>query len=418
MKKGIALSMACTMLLTMSTAAFADIETGIVGTQKAQWPNEFGFGGEMKLIRGEEVQSFELAEKNEIDLQPGDEIYLPLYFTTNEGESITIGASKEEMTGHVPYNGEVDKNWKINFVDKSKEMVKTAEFYKAESKDENLVKGALYVRAQMEDVYNSLDDLKFDINVYVSEKYTKNKTEQIALKGTYSNPKSESMVSFESENNVYEKAVWEVQKDQDGTATFNFDDDAYFTVRMFGGDKVMFDFDRTYNKEIANKYAEDLYFYNFRGNLDTFSATGTLTIPTDEPMYLYEIVNNALKTTNAVYNEETEAVELKTKTLGEYVLTPSKLEISDKEETNTPDKDNDNGNSNNDQNTNDKNDKDDGIVEETPSKGENQENNDYLSGAGSDKGNPDTGADDMAGLMAALAVVSLAGGIALCKKRR
>ena len=31
---------------------------------------------------------------------------------------------------------------------------------------------------------------------------------------------------------------------------------------MFGGDKVMLDFDRTYDKVIADRYIEDLYFYN------------------------------------------------------------------------------------------------------------------------------------------------------------
>ena len=55
--------------------------------------------------------------------------------------------------------------------------------------------------------------------MFVSERYTQNKTEQIQLKGVYSNPKSENMVDFEWENQVFEKAVWEVAEDQDGTAT-------------------------------------------------------------------------------------------------------------------------------------------------------------------------------------------------------
>ena len=217
-------------------------------------------------MRGEEALSYPLAEENEFDLQPGDTVYLPLYYTTKEGESVTIGASKEEMTGHVPYTGSIDKNWKLNFIDKSKDMIETAELYKANSSDKALVKGAVYVKAQTKAAYNSLDDLEFNIGVFVSERYTQNKTEQIQLKGVYSNPKSENMVDFEWENQVFEKAVWEVAEDQDGTATFNFNDDAYYTVKMFGGDKVMLDFDRTYNKEVANRYTEDLYFYNFRGD--------------------------------------------------------------------------------------------------------------------------------------------------------
>lgn len=403
MKKWIAFSMASAMLLTMSTAAFADIATGVVSEEKPDWPNEFGFGGQIKVMREEEVLSYDLEENNKIDLQPGDDLYIPLYYTTAEGESVTIGASKEEMTGHVPYTGSIDKNWKINFIDKSKTIIESTDFYRAESKDSGLVKGALYIKAQTADNYNSLTDLEFNFGVYVSERYSQNKTEQIQIEGLFANPKADNLVDFDWENNVYEKAVWEVAEDQDGTATFNFNDDAYFTVRMFGGDKVMLDFDRTYDKAIADRYIEDLYFYNFRGELDEFSATGTLTIPVEQEMFMYQIVNGALKATDAVYSEENEAMELKTRTLGNYVLTPTKLDISAEVETETPSTDVDNNGGS--------------TSQPAPGYGENSETNDYLSG-GSDKVNPETGADDLVGLMASLAVLSLVGGVALSRKRK
>lgn len=403
MKKWIAFSMASAMLLTMSTAAFADVTTGVVSEEKPGWPNEFGFGGQIKVMREEEVLSYDLEENNKIDLQPGDDLYIPLYYTTAEGESVTIGASKEEMTGHVPYTGSIDKNWKINFIDKSKTIIESTDFYRAESKDSGLVKGALYIKAQTADSYNSLTDLEFNFGVYVSERYSQNKTEQIQIEGVFANPKADNLVDFDWENNVYEKAVWEVAEDQDGTATFNFNDDAYFTVRMFGGDKVMLDFDRTYDKAIADRYIEDLYFYNFRGELDEFSATGTLTIPVEQEMFMYQIVNGALKATDAVYSEENEAMELKTRTLGNYVLTPTKLDISAEVETETPSTDVDNNGGS--------------TSQPAPGYGENSETNDYLSG-GSDKVNPETGADDLVGLMASLAVLSLVGGVALSRKRK
>lgn len=403
MKKWIAFSMASAMLLTMSTAAFADIATGVVSEEKPGWPNEFGFGGQIKVMREEEVLSYDLEENNKIDLQPGDDLYIPLYYTTAEGESVTIGASKEEMTGHVPYTGSIDKNWKINFIDKSKTIIESTDFYRAESKDSGLVKGALYIKAQTADSYNSLTDLEFNFGVYVSERYSQNKTEQIQIEGVFANPKADNLVDFDWENNVYEKAVWEVAEDQDGTATFNFNDDAYFTVRMFGGDKVMLDFDRTYDKAIADRYIEDLYFYNFRGELDEFSATGTLTIPVEQEMFMYQIVNGALKATDAVYSEENEAMELKTRTLGNYVLTPTKLDISAEVETETLSTDVDNNGGS--------------TSQPAPGYGENSETNDYLSG-GSDKVNPETGADDLVGLMASLAVLSLVGGVALSRKRK
>ena len=224
------------------------------------------------------------------------------------------------------------------------------------------------------------------MSLAVSERYSQNKTEAVEIEGVFSNPKAENPVNFDWENSVFQKEVWEVNKEEDGQATFSFNDDVYFTVKMFGGDKVMFDFDRNYNKEIASRYDEDLYFYNFRGNLDSFSATGTLTIPVEEPMYLYEVgSNNSLKATSAVYNEETEAMELKTKSLGEYVLTPKQLDVSQQEtENNKPQEE-------------------EKPQTEIPSYGENQEQQDYLSGG---KDNPDTGAKDMVSLAVSAAAVS------------
>lgn len=396
MKKFAAYSVVSAMLFTMGTNAFADIASGEVGEEKAVWPNEFAFADSVQVIRNDENLEFDLSESNEIALEPGDELYFPLYYTTKEGESITVGASKEEMTGHVPYTGEADKKWKLNLVEKSRNLVESADFYKAQSQDKNLVKGALYVKVQTKNEYNSLEDLEYEMSLAVSERYSQNKTEAVEIEGVFSNPKAENPVNFDWENSVFKKEVWEVNKEEDGQATFNFNDDAYFTVKMFGGDKVMFDFDRNYNKEIASRYDEDLYFYNFRGNLDSFSATGTLTIPVEEPMYLYEVgSNNSLKATSAVYNEETEAMELKTKSLGEYVLTPKQLDVSQQEtENNKPQEE-------------------EKPQTEIPSYGENQEQQDYLSGG---KDNPDTGAKDMVSLAVSAAAVSLLCGAALSKK--
>ena len=139
------------------------------------------------------------------------------------------------------------------------------------------------------------------------------------------------------------------------------------------------------------------------GELDEFSATGTLTIPVEQEMFMYQIVNGALKATDAVYSEENEAMELKTRMLCNYVLTPTKLDISAEVETETPSTDVDNNGGS--------------TSQPAPGYGENSETNDYLSG-GSDKVNPETGADDLVGLMASLAVLSLVGGVALSRKRK
>ena len=91
---------------------------GLVSEEKLSWPQDFGFGQQLVVLRGEEAIEQEMDKA--MELQPQDEIYIPLYYTTAEGESITVGASKEQMSGHVPYTGAIDKNWKLNLVDRSK----------------------------------------------------------------------------------------------------------------------------------------------------------------------------------------------------------------------------------------------------------------------------------------------------------
>ena len=127
MKKMMAISVASAMLLTMGTAAAADIQMGLVSEEKLSWPQDFGFGQQLVVLRGEEAIEQEMDKA--MELQPQDEIYIPLYYTTAEGESITVGASKEQMSGHVPYTGEIDKNWKLNLVDRSKQLIEDAQFY-------------------------------------------------------------------------------------------------------------------------------------------------------------------------------------------------------------------------------------------------------------------------------------------------
>ena len=398
MKKMIALSTAAAMLLSMSTAALADIETGMVKEEKTQWPANFDFGETLVVFRDEETREYQKEDYDSLELIPGDEIYLPLYFTTKEGETVVIGASQEAMTGRVPYTGNMDKSWRVNLLDKSKNMVETAELYKAKSSDKQLLKGGVYVKIETADRYNSLEELNFQMEVMISERHSQNKTPSVKLEGVFGNPKAEREIDLEWENPVFGKAVWEVPEEQDGTAVFNFGEDAYFTVKMFGGDKVMFDFDTSFNKDIAARYDEDLYFYNFRGDLDQFSARGTLTIPTTGPMYLYEMKDGVLRETDAVYNAENETVELRTRSLGNYVLSPVALDAEMMEEISEEAAEE--------------------VAEELSGEGRIIQTKDYYSnGSNSDKGNPDTGAEDFTGVMAALAVLSLAAGGMLYKKK-
>ena len=159
----------------------------------------------------------------------------------------------------------------------------------------------------------------------------------------------------------------------------------------------MLDFDTSFNRDIAARYDEDLYFYNFRGDLDQFSATGTLSIPAAEPMYLYEVVGGELRATNAVYNEENEAVELRTRNLGEYVMSPVKFDLEEipAQEISVEEE----------------------VSSRTVTEGFVSESNDHYASGSQDKSNPDTGAEDFAALAVTAAMLSLTGAAVLSRKK-
>ena len=61
-----AISVASAMLLTMGTAAAADIQMGLVSEEKLNWPQDFGFGQQLVVLRGEEAIEQEMDKAMEL----------------------------------------------------------------------------------------------------------------------------------------------------------------------------------------------------------------------------------------------------------------------------------------------------------------------------------------------------------------
>lgn len=401
MKKVFSSVVASAMVLSLGASAFADISFSSNSNNSAEWPNEFAFSAS-PIVLDEENIIINSDDSDKITVYPGSTIYMPLTHNVLETAEPVIGESGEPEIGVVEYKGKIDKNWKINFVEKSKRFLETAEFYKAKSEDKALKNNAVYVKVSVIEELDSVEKEEIDYGVFISEKGTQNKTPQNYVKGDFSNPMAPNYIDFDWANQVYSKTVWEAEKGTDGTATFNFNEDASFSVKMFGEEKVLLDLTRDYDKNLLTKYNEDLEFFNFNGSHDTFSTTGILSISADDGVFVYENSKNGLKPVAYTYNEDTETIEFKTRTLGNYVVSPKELDVDLIEDDSTAD------DSTNDSTTDDSNDVN----------GEQ----DYLGGGsnsgstGSDKENPSTGAEDFVGVAAALMVVSMVAGVALLKK--
>ncbi len=320
----------------------------------------------------------------------GDEGSVYVDFPAVAAQDAVNGADTvDEYVEWGPYTGEIGKNWSINFVEKSANYVDKASFYKAKSKDTKLETGAWYIKVELKDLFDSVDDDEVYYKVYVTDNNDRSETDRVYVKGTLSN-EDIKYVDFEWTNNANVPAVWHVKKGENGTAVFDFEDKAFFTVKMYSEEKMYLDLSTAYQKAVANEYdAEFDNFFKFQGTNANFSRTGELIIESNDPnLFVYEIdSDNNLYPVDAKYvkdyqvthtNDKINGYVFNTKTLGNYVLSVDELEVEEDEAPATE------------------------APEEKPA---------------ADKENPNTGANDFVGVAVALAVVSVAGAGALALKK-
>ena len=312
----------------------------------------------------------------------------------------------EESFG--PYTGEIGKSWSINFVEKSENYVENASFYRANYKDKGLVDGAWYIKVELKDEFDSVNEDEVYFRVYIADNEHKVATEKVYVKGTYTNEVVKP-IDFEWTNQVNSSAaVYEVADGENGTAVFDFVDKAFYTVKMYAKEKVYLNLDTTHNTTFVKNHpeAEVSAFFNFKGTNSNFSRTGELLLACDEKdMQVYQLDSKGNYTpVDATYVEDYMVVHtgekvdgylFKTKELGNYVIASNLDEIVENgevEETNptTP--------------TNP-------DVSETPVENPN------VGGADYSKPNPNTGAEDFVGVAVAIGMVSVFSAAALALKK-
>ena len=114
------------------------------------------------------------------------------------------------------------------------------------------------------------------------------------------------------------------EQTEDCEIGFAEDSGVYFTVDTRRETKLLLAMDREEDENILNAYSDAyLDFYNFNGAV--FKRTGALVIPAEYGSYLYQIVDGALKSVSATYDNYDEAFTVKTDTLGRYVVSDMKL---------------------------------------------------------------------------------------------
>lgn len=405
MKKLLPSILATTMALTMGVSAFADVSFGDSTNDKADWPTNFNFGGQLTLVRDDEA--LDLGSGSDVDMMPGDTLYLPLeYEYTPE---LVPGASKVESEQQI-YKGQINGKWKTYLSEKTNGLVKDAELYRAGKNDDDLEQGGVYVKVDLTDSYNSVKDTKVKFSVCVKDSSSKNQTNKATVSGDFVQRNSGNYVDFDWSNIVDGPMVWEVDKGDSGEAEFHFDGGVTYTVKMYSGEKVLLNLNRDFNKSIANDFDADMEFYNFKGNSDSFGRSGVLSIPAAKDSYVYEEEDGKLVEISSTYNKKTESLEIKTRELGSYVVSDKKLDLS-KQEEEVPEKEqpsNKPSQENKDEICDTDTSKNETTETTTPDSTSNNDSNDQQDKDQNNiKQNPNTGASDFPAAAVAMAILSM-----------
>ena len=322
-------------------------------------------------------------------------------------ESISKPIDTDKVAPYYNYTGNIDKNWSINLIEDAgyaEEIVEKAELYKATPVDvesygayaEDLVVNGVYVKVTLKKEWKLKDSVDMKYYVYVADN-AGHKTNQVWVSGKYA-PTTKT-VDFQWTNDASEAAIWEAK--ESGTATFDFADKAFFTVKMYKGETMYLDLSTAYDKAIAGEMdAEADSFYKFDNTNANFARTGELVIVSnDSSLVPYQIDEDGnFVAVDAEYvenyavahtNQKVNGFVFNTKQLGNYVLSTEELgeeeEVTEEPEVEEP-----------------------AVEEPVVEEPVVEETN---------KPNPNTGAEDFVGLAVSLAVVSVAAAGALALKK-
>ncbi len=316
MKKILALTLAAVMAAGMTTVAFADKDDNLVfggydlGSLTVFY-DEDGKNGIDNTKNSDDATNLDTLSKKDA-VAGGTELYLPIY---DKG-------TKDYVTDEdVIDDWKVATTWTLNKADKA-----TIEQVKINGKYIYAVKVVLPEAAE-----DKGTDLAGEIVIY-SNTYKKNdagfsRTAKISLTYGY---KSEDFDTADS--NGFDNAAIVRFEDNNG-------DDIDDVVEMDFGEYMTFEVDVTgqgkLNLKNNTKFVSEIADLDKSANMDfitfekspSFNKIGTAYIYAADDTYLYEVVDGKLVAVDADYNEDYEAWEFKTRTLGQYVISDKELDL-------------------------------------------------------------------------------------------
>ena len=358
MKKILALTLAAVMAAGMTTVAFAapakpdkDIEAATGSTHDALADNDDydqvvvpavdDDFNEMYVINDEGAVVKKDDKLNALKpLDGGDEIAIPVYLYEYWEKKDDEDTKKTDKTaGHdgwmlytrdneFDYDEELDvwHKWDVSSADARVDYIK---YYENED-DEKPVSVMTVIVTIPENDSDKIEDLLGELKVGTTSTRAKNSDYSVKVDVTYApdGTKEYYKDNFDGDEVLEAGKTGIVDFDTEaGEIDIEFGEEAMFTVNVNGQSRLNLAWTTRHDPEVAAMdESVNMDFITFTGN-PSFNRTGTMYIYAADDTFLYQVVDGKLEKVDATYNEDYEAWEFRTRTLGEYVIADGEIDL-------------------------------------------------------------------------------------------
>ena len=320
MKKIFALALAALMTAGMTTVAFAaDAENIEIGTNLFKYDSDAGYG---VVVSGVETAG---------DLKPGATYYISLNVDGVEDCQVS-SVPVNEVTKSIASKYKVYTDWKYGEIEDFEVAYKKIELHDGSVWGGYDYRYVIEFTTPEDNTASAFEDVAGTVKVGT----TSSKADKAGSYDLSATITKDYIPEFDGDFGEFTNgAVVKFEKDL-GEIDIDFEDVAMFTVNANGQGKLNLKWNTDFDPEVASlDKSANMDFVTFEGE-PSFNKNGTLYIYAAEDTFLYKVVDGKLTAVDASYNEDYEAWELKTRSLGEYVISDKEIDL---DAVNTEDKD-------------------------------------------------------------------------------
>ena len=346
MKKILALTLAAVMTAGMTTVAFAkapdDIKDGTAnaqqyedaGAKKVQTP---ALKDEIWVINADgEVYKDEDSIDDVDVLKGGDELAIPVevytyYEIDGEYHWANDGGTQQKTPVDYELGGDFDEDLDVwyDWDENSAEL--DTRFVRYRDTEDGAVSRVMSVIVTIpENDSDKIEDLVGTLKVGTTNTKAKNSNSPVEIDVSFAPDGTDEYykIDFDGDETLEAGKTGIVDFDTEaGEIDIEFGDEALFTVNVNGQSKLNLAWTTRFDSEIAAlDESVNMDFITFTGN-PSFNRTGTMYIYAADDTFLYQVVDGKLEKVDAKYNEDYEAWEFRTRTLGQYVIADGEIDL-------------------------------------------------------------------------------------------